>query len=296
VDENPAGRGGESDVKTITTIAEMKAAVRGERNAGRTIGFVPTMGALHEGHLSLVRASRSRADATVVSIFVNPKQFGPQEDFGRYPRDPAGDAALLEGEGTDFLFTPPAEEMYPSGFRTAVEVEGLQDKLCGRTRPGHFRGVCTIVLKLFQIVRPDVAFFGQKDAQQALILKKMSRDLDLDVVLDIRPIVRESDGLAMSSRNKYLSAAERTAALVLSRGLAETAVAIRGGERRSAVLIEHLTETIRREQAARIDYIEIVDAETLEPAPDAGEGRLVALAAQFGRTRLIDNMIVSRKG
>ncbi len=283
-------------MRTFTTIAAMKAAVREEKGLGKTVGLVPTMGSLHEGHLGLVRASKAKADVTVVSIFVNPRQFGPQEDLARYPRDLEGDAAILEKEGTDILFVPEAAEMYPQAFRTAVEVEGLQDRLCGKSRPGHFRGVCTIVLKLFQIVRPDIAFFGQKDAQQALILKRMTADLDLDVVLDVRPIVREADGLAMSSRNTYLSPAERKAALVLSRSLAEAGEAIRRGERRSDRLIELMTGLIRREPAARIDYVEIVDADTLDPAPDAGAGRLIALAVCFGPKRLIDNMIVLGEG
>ncbi len=283
-------------MRTFTTIAAMKAAVREEKGLGKTVGLVPTMGSLHEGHLGLVRASKAKADVTVVSIFVNPRQFGPQEDLARYPRDLEGDAAILEKEGTDILFVPEVAEMYPQAFRTAVEVEGLQDRLCGKSRPGHFRGVCTIVLKLFQIVRPDIAFFGQKDAQQALILKRMTADLDLDVVLDVRPIVREADGLAMSSRNTYLSPAERKAALVLSRSLAEAGEAIRRGERRSDRLIELMTGLIRREPAARIDYVEIVDADTLDPAPDAGAGRLIALAVCFGPKRLIDNMIVPGEG
>jgi pantoate--beta-alanine ligase len=283
-------------MRTLTTIAAMKAAVRAEKGLGKSIGFVPTMGSLHEGHLGLVRASKAKADVTVVSIFVNPRQFGPQEDLTRYPRDLEGDAALLEKEGTDILFVPEAAEMYPPAFRTAVEVEGLQDRLCGKSRPGHFRGVCTVVLKLFQIVRPDIAFFGQKDAQQAVILKRMAADLDLDVVLDVRPIVREADGLALSSRNTYLSPAERKVALVLSRSLAEAGEAIRRGERRSDRLIELLTALIKREPAARVDYVEIVDADTLDPAPDAGAGRLIALAVYFGPTRLIDNMIVPREG
>ncbi len=281
---------------TITTVAGMKDAVRAARRAGRTIGLVPTMGDLHEGHLSLVRDSKSAMDATVVSIFVNPAQFGPHEDFNRYPRDLERDAVLLRREGTDIAFVPEAADMYSPGFRTFVEVEDLQDKLCGRTRPGHFRGVCTVVLKLFEIVRPDTAYFGQKDAQQALILKRMTADLDLGVRLEVRPIVREPDGLAMSSRNRYLAPNERRAAVVLSRSLVEAAAAIRGGERRPEAVIGLLRSLIGREPAARIDYTEIVDAETLEAAPDAGPGRLIALAVYFGTTRLIDNLIVPGEG
>ena len=281
---------------TLKTIAAMREEVRALKKAGRTIGFVPTMGFLHEGHLSLVRASKEAADATVVSIFVNPTQFGPREDFARYPRDPARDSALLFEEGTDVLFAPEAEDMYPSGYCTFVEVEGLQDKLCGKTRPGHFRGVCTVVLKLFEIVRPDAAFFGQKDAQQALILKKMTADLNLGVRIEVRPIVRESDGLAMSSRNKYLSRDKRRAAVVLNRSLAEAEASIRAGERRPEAVIGLIRGLIARQPAARIDYVEIVDAGTLEPAPDAGPGRLIALAVYFGATRLIDNLIVPKEG
>jgi pantoate--beta-alanine ligase len=281
---------------TIAAVAAMKEAVRVEKAAGRTIGFVPTMGYLHEGHLSLVRASKSATDTTVVSIFVNPRQFGPREDFARYPRDIERDAALLRGEGTDILFVPETADMYPSGFRTSVEVEGLQDQLCGRTRPGHFRGVCTVVLKLFEIVRPDTAFFGQKDAQQALILKRMTADLELGIEINVRPIVREADGLARSSRNQYLSPDERRAAVVLNRSLAEAEAAIKGGERRPAAVIGLIRGLIGREPAAHIDYVEIVDAGTLEPAPDAGPGRLIALAVYFGSTRLIDNLIVPAEG
>ncbi len=281
---------------TITTVAAMKDAARAEKSAGRTIGFVPTMGYLHEGHLSLVRASKAATDTTVVSIFVNPAQFGPLEDFARYPRDHDRDAALLVGEGTDMLFIPEVADIYPSGFRTFVEVEGLQDKLCGRTRPGHFRGVCTVVLKFFEIVRPDKAYFGQKDVQQSLILKKMTADLDLGVEIEVRPIVREPDGLAMSSRNKYLSPDDRRAAGVLRRSLAAAATAIRGGERRPEVVIGLIRGLIGREPAARIDYVEIVDAGTLEAAPDAEPGRLIALAVYFGTTRLIDNLSIPAEG
>ena len=281
---------------TIATIAGMKDAARAEKSAGRTIGFVPTMGYLHEGHLSLVRASKAATDTTVVSIFVNPAQFGPREDYARYPRDFERDSAFLIGEGTDILFSPEAAEMYPPDFRTFVEVKGLQDKLCGRTRPGHFRGVCTVVLKLFEIIRPDKAYFGQKDAQQALILKKMAADFNLDVELDVRPIVREPDGLAMSSRNQYLSPGDRRAAVVLSRSLEAAAVAIRGGERRPDVVIGLIRGLLGREPAARIEYVEIVEARLLEAAPDAGPGRLIALAVYFGNTRLIDNLIIPAEG
>ncbi len=282
-------------MRILNAILDMKAAIRGERSAGRKIGFVPTMGGLHEGHLSLVRSSRAAADVTVVSIFVNPTQFGPGEDLDRYPRDLPRDADRLRAEGVDYLFCPEAGEMYPPGFRTSVEVGELQDRLCGRTRPGHFRGVATVVLKLFHIVQPDIAFFGRKDAQQAILLRRMARDLDLDVRLDVRPTVREPDGLAMSSRNSYLSVDERRAALVLSRSLNEARAVIQAGERRPEAVRARMKALIETEPLARVDYAEIVDPETLGPADQVTEGTLVALAVFVGRTRLIDNIIIGDK-
>jgi pantoate--beta-alanine ligase len=279
-------------MRIIPAIAEMKEAVRVEKASGRSIGFVPTMGYLHEGHLSLVRASKERTDATVVSLFANPAQFGPREDFRAYPRDADRDAALLRAEGVDYLFIPSPEEMYPPGYKTYVEVHDLQDVLCGASRPGHFRGVCTVVLKLFEIVRPDEAFFGQKDAQQAIILKKMSRDLDLSVRIEVRPIVREADGLAMSSRNTYLGAAERKAAVVLSRSLGLAREMVAAGERRASPVVEAIRAEIGREPLARIDYVEAVETSGLTPATELADGTLVALAVFIGRTRLIDNWVV----
>jgi pantoate--beta-alanine ligase len=279
-------------MRTITSLGDMSEAVRLARASGRTVGLVPTMGFLHEGHLSLVRASRSRTDVTVVSIFVNPLQFGPREDFRDYPRDLARDSAMLEAEGVDILFCPEAGEMYPPGFQTFVEVRDLQDKLCGRSRPGHFRGVCTVVLKLFEIVRPEAAFFGQKDAQQAVIIKRFVRDLDLDVAVEVCPIVREPDGLALSSRNTYLGPDERRAATVLWRGLEEARKAYGAGERRSDVLGKLVADLVAAEPLARPDYIAVVDPETLDPL-DRVDGRaLVALAVFIGRTRLIDNILL----
>lgn len=280
----------------VTTIREMKAALRPLKRDGRTIGFVPTMGFLHDGHLGLVRACRNATDITVVSIFVNPLQFGPREDFKEYPRDPERDLRLLEGEGVDFVFQPEASEMYPPGFRTAVEVSGLQDVLCGRSRPGHFRGVATVVLKLFNIVQPDVAFFGQKDAQQAVILQRMVEDMNLDIDVRVLPIVREPDGLAMSSRNVYLSRDERRAALVLFRSLEEARRMFAGGERRAGVIIARIKEIIGAEPLARLDYAEIVDRKNLEPVDLITRDALVALAVYIGRTRLIDNTILSPGG
>jgi pantoate--beta-alanine ligase len=283
-------------MKTLTTIAEMKAAVRAARAEGKTVGFVPTMGFLHEGHLSLVRASKSKSGLTVVSVFVNPTQFGPQEDFKTYPRDLARDAAMLEKEGVDILFNPEAGAMYPEGYGTYVEVQGLQDRLCGASRPSHFRGVCTVVLKLFEIVRPDVAYFGRKDVQQVIVLTRMVQDLDLDVRIDVRPIVREADGLAMSSRNTYLNPAERQAALVLIRSLRAAGTWIAAGERRAATVVAGMREMIGREPLARIDYVEAVDAADLGPVETIEDGTLIALAVFIGKTRLIDNAVVGPEG
>ncbi len=283
-------------MRTVTTIAGMKAAVAELRARGRTIGFVPTMGYLHEGHLSLVRECRKSTDVTIVSIFVNPLQFGPQEDFRRYPRDPERDGSLLEKEGVDILFLPEDREMYPQGFRTSVEVTGLQDKLCGRSRPGHFRGVTTVVLKLFNIVRPDCAFFGQKDAQQVFILRRMAEDLNVGVDIRVMPIVRDPDGLALSSRNSYLSAEERRAALVLFRSLEEARRMYENGERAASQIRERLLRLIAAEPLARIDYVDIVDPGSLDPVEKVKGEALVALAVYVGKTRLIDNTILRTKG
>ena len=225
-------------MKRIATIAEMKAACRQVTRNGKVLGFVPTMGALHEGHLSLVRASKSRCDVTAVSIFVNPLQFGPTEDLEKYPRPLERDAAMLEGLGVDLLFLPGAREMYPPGAQTYVLVEGLSNKLDGASRPGHFRGVATVVTKLFEIVQPDFAFFGQKDAAQVAVLRKLATDLDMDVEIVVCPIVREPGGLAMSSRNMYLTPEQRQQALVLSRSLLRVQAAVEEGERDAAKLIE----------------------------------------------------------
>jgi pantoate--beta-alanine ligase len=277
----------------VETVAGMKALSREWKRAGKTVGFVPTMGYLHEGHLSLVRESKTRADVTVVSIFVNPTQFGPNEDLDKYPRDLAKDAAYLERAGVDVLFHPPAAEVYPPGYRTYVEVEGLQDKLCGRSRPGHFRGVATVVLKLFETVGPDLAFFGAKDAQQVLIIERMARDLDLGVEVVTCPLVREPDGLALSSRNAYLSPEERQAALALSIGLRWAERAVAAGERDPAKVVAGIRAVLEAEPRARIDYIEAVDPETLEPVAEMRGRVLVAVAAFVGSTRLIDNVRIA---
>ena len=280
-------------MKHIQTIAEMKAACRQAMRAGKTRGFVPTMGALHEGHLSLVRASKSRCDVTAVSIFVNPLQFGPAEDLDKYPRSLERDAELLEALGVDLLFVPGVDEMYPHGAKTYVLVQELSDKLDGASRPGHFRGVATVVAKLFEIVRPDYAFFGQKDAAQVAVLRKMVSDLNLDVELVVCPIVREQDGLAMSSRNAYLTPQQRQQALVLHRSLMRVQAAAGAGERDTAKLIEVGKQVIAEEPGARLDYFVIVDPETLDPVADVSRGALVAVAAYVGATRLIDNILLT---
>jgi pantoate--beta-alanine ligase len=279
-------------MKKITTIKEMKAAIREVKSRGKTIGFVPTMGYFHEGHLSLMRKSTQSTDVSVVSIFVNPAQFGPEEDFKEYPRNLNRDVELLKREGVDYLFYPDSEEMYPQGYKTYVQVQDLEEKLCGRSRPEHFRGVCTIVLKLFNIVNPDIAFFGQKDAQQAVILRKIVEDLDLDVKIEVLPIVRANDGLALSSRNEYLNSREREAALVLHRSLQEAKKMVEAGEKRAGVIIKKIEETIRQEPLAKNDYIEIVDLDELKPVEKIEDEALLALAVFVGKTRLIDNLMI----
>jgi len=279
-------------VQQIETIIGMKASCRVVARAGKQLGLVPTMGALHQGHLSLVRESKSQCDLTVVSIFVNPLQFGPTEDFSKYPRTLERDAAMLRELGVDWLFVPAVAEMYPQGAKTSVEVADLSAWLDGGSRPGHFRGVSTVVCKLFEIVRPDRAFFGQKDAAQVAVLRKMVRDLDMDVEIVVCPIVREPDGLAMSSRNAYLDPGQRQQALVLSRSLNQVKSAINAGERDAEKLAGIGIQAIASEPGARLDYFAIVDAETLEPVVTVSRGTLVAVAAWVGTTRLIDNILV----
>jgi len=283
-------------MKILRSVADMKAFAHERRTAGAKIGLVPTMGCLHEGHLSLVRECRANADVTVVSVFVNPTQFGPKEDLQSYPKDLRRDVEMLQREGVDVVFTPPEDEMYPPGYRTFVEVHGLQDRLCGPSRPDHFRGVCTVVLKLFNIVRPDVAFFGWKDAQQLIILRKMARDLDLDIRIEGLPLVRDVDGLALSSRNSYLSAEERRAALVLSKGLREAEAMAGAGEKSAKAVIAKVIETIGKEPLARIDYVEIVSMDDFAPLERIGGEALVALGVFIGKTRLIDNIRITGRG
>jgi pantoate--beta-alanine ligase len=253
------------------------------------------MGALHAGHTSLIRAARAEVGFAVVSIFVNPSQFGPGEDLTRYPRPFEHDRHLCAAEGVDLIFHPEPGTVYPPGYSTYVEVHGLQDVLCGPRRPGHFRGVATVVLKLFNIVRPDQAYFGQKDAQQTRLIQQMVHDLDLPVAIRVCPIVREPDGLALSSRNAYLSPAERRQAVVLYQALEEVRRLVAAGERRAALLIQKVTATITAAPAARIDYVSIVDPQTLQPLAEIRGGALVALAVFFGGTRLIDNVILHVK-
>ena len=264
------------------------------REQDRTIGLVPTMGALHEGHLSLVREARRMCDVVVVSVFVNPTQFGPGEDFEHYPRDLTKDTAILTDYNVDYIFAPPAEEIYPKGFSTYVTVEGLSEQMEGGSRPGHFRGVATIVSILLNVVRPDFAFFGQKDAQQSLIIRRLVRDLAFDTEIIVLPTVREDSGLAMSSRNLYLNAEEQQAAPVIHRALAKAKEAFKGGERSANRLAEIVRLTIEAEPRARIDYINISDAETLEKLEKLDDrSALIAVAVYFGKTRLIDNTILN---
>ena len=273
----------------------MSIARKLRREENRTIGLVPTMGALHQGHLNLIHEARAMCDVVVVSIFVNPTQFGPGEDFGAYPRDLTADSALLAEYNVDYVFAPTLEEIYPQGFSTFVTVEGLSEQLEGASRPGHFRGVTTIVAILFNIVRPHFAFFGQKDAQQSVIVKQMVRDLAFNTEIVVLPVVREESGLAMSSRNEYLNDEQRQAATVLSRALSQARAAYEDGEDSSRRLIELARSTIEKVPLARIDYISVNDAETLETL-DQIEDRpaLLSLAVFIDKTRLIDNVVLGK--
>ena len=276
----------------------MSVARRLRREEHRTIGLVPTMGALHEGHLSLIHEARALCDVVVVSVFVNPAQFGPTEDFESYPRDLTRDSGLLAEYNVDYVFAPTVEEIYPHGFATYVTVEGLSDKLEGAARPGHFRGVTTVVSILLNIVRPNFAFFGQKDAQQSIVIKQMVRDLAFDAEVVVLPIVREESGMALSSRNAYLDDRERRAAVVLNGALLRARAAFDDGERNAARLIDLVRSTIEPEPLARIDYVSLNDAETLEKLDKIDQNpALLSLAVFIGRTRLIDNIVLgeSRK-
>ncbi len=275
---------------TVSEVQPLRAAIDGFRRDGRRVGFVPTMGALHEGHLSLVRIARERAAAVVASIFVNPAQFGPAEDFARYPRSPERDAALFAEAGCDLLFLPEVETIYPPGHATFVEPAGPAEGLEGDRRPGHFRGVATVVSQLFNLVRPDLAVFGEKDAQQLAVVRRLVRDLHFPVEVVAAPTVREPDGLAMSSRNVLLSAEERRAAAVLNRALETARRAIAGGERRGDAVRRILHQTLAAEPLAEIDYADAVEAESFRPLATLAGPVVLPIAVRFGATRLIDNL------
>lgn len=278
-------------MKIIRSIKEIKKELARYKKQGCTVGFVPTMGYLHEGHLSLIRQARNEADVVVVSIFVNPTQFGPKEDYRKYPRDLKSDLNLCRNAGVDYLFAPAAISIYPREYSTYVSVEGLTENLCGRFRPGHFRGVTTVVTKLFNIVRPDIAYFGQKDTQQAIVIKRMVRDLNMDIRIKVMPIVREKDGLAMSSRNVYLSSDERKRAAMIYRSLQEARDLIKLSKK-DARDIKLKMRKILSSVATKIDYVSIVDPETLRDVNTIKGRVLIALAVWIGKTRLIDNIVV----
>ncbi len=279
-------------MKIIRHISEMQKLADEERKRGRIIGFVPTMGYLHEGHLSLMRIARPKCDTLVVSIFVNPTQFGPGEDLNRYPRDFARDENLCRQEKVDVIFYPNPEEMYPKPYLTLIHVKKLTETMCGASRPGHFDGVATVVGKLFNIVKPHFAVFGEKDYQQALVIRQMVNDLNFDVQILTGPIIREEDGLAMSSRNEYLTGEKRRDALILVKSLQLAQKRILEGKRKASEIREEMEQLIRQVPTAKIDYIAIVDAETLEPVEEIRPNTLIALAVFIDHTRLIDNTVI----
>ncbi len=278
---------------TIGRIAQMREVSKRAREEGKLIALVPTMGFFHEGHLSLIRKANEVGDLVVVSSFVNPSQFGPGEDYENYPRDPERDRRLAQENGTDILFSPSVEEMYPQGHSTWVEVEGLTEVLCGKSRPGHFRGVTTVVAKLFLIVQPHYAIFGQKDYQQAQVIKRMVEDLNFDLKILVEPIVREPDGLAMSSRNLYLTPAQRREATILYRSLLRAKELVEGGERDAERVSALIKGMIAPLPSAKIDYVSVVDGENLRPLSKLTGKVLIALAVKIGRARLIDNILIS---
>jgi pantoate--beta-alanine ligase len=283
-------------VELCRTVEEARAFIRRVRDQDKTLALVPTMGFLHDGHLSLVRTARGQSDVVAATIFVNPLQFGPDEDFTRYPRTFEHDCELLAAEGVALVFAPSTEQMYPAGAVTFVEVTDLGEKLEGSSRPGHFRGVTTVVNKLFNITQPDLAFFGQKDAQQVIIIRRMVRDLNLDVRVVVCPIVRERDGLALSSRNTYLDPPQRKSATVLHRALMRVQTMADTGERDAHALAEAGRQVIAEESLARLDYLEVVNPETLDAVDDVARGALVLVAAYLGKTRLIDNLVLHGVG
>lgn len=276
-------------MKTVRTVSELRATLR---EVQATVGLVPTMGALHDGHLSLLRSARQDCDAVVMSLFVNPAQFAAGEDLDSYPRDEERDARLAEAEGVDILFAPPLDEVYPPGFSTRVDVGGVSEGLCGDHRPGHFSGVATVVTKLFNMVRPDVAYFGQKDAQQAVVIRRLVRDLDMPVQIEVRPTVREPDGLAMSSRNAYLSPEERQRALGLSRALRAAEEAVAAGERDAGAVLAAARSALN---GLEPEYLELRSAEDLSPVERVNGSTLLAVAAKVGRARLIDNVVLEAR-
>jgi len=283
-------------MEIINRKQRMASLARKLRRENKTIGFVPTMGALHEGHLALIQEARQMCDIVIASIFVNPTQFNEQKDFDKYPRDLTTDAALLTEYQVDYIFAPDADEIYPAGFSTYVYVENLTETLEGASRPGHFRGVATVVTILFNTIRPDFAFFGQKDAQQVAVIKRLTTDLGFDTEIVVVPIVREETGLAMSSRNTLLSEDERQRASIIYKGLREAKIAARDGERNAAILAEIVRKTIETEPLAAVDYVAVVDNETLEAVEKVGESAvLIAVAVRFGKVRLIDNTVLNRK-
>ena len=276
-------------MRVVKSVKEVRDAVKEWKAQGLSVGFVPTMGYLHEGHESLIKKAVKDNDRVVVSIFVNPMQFGPTEDLDKYPRDLERDSKLCENAGANLIFHPEKEEMYFEDFSSYVDINGLSDELCGKSRPIHFRGVCTVVTKLFNIVNPDRAYFGEKDAQQLAIIRRFVRDLNIDIEIIGCPIIREEDGLAKSSRNTYLSKEERQAALILSQSLNLAKDAINSGERNSSVVIDIISNNIKKEPLAKIDYIEVVDSLSMKPVKTIDKLVLVAIAVYIGKTRLIDN-------
>lgn len=279
-------------MKLVDSISRMSTLVKMLKKEGKSIGLVPTMGYLHEGHISMARAAKKHTDVVVLSVFVNPLQFGPKEDYTKYPRDIKHDEELASNGGVDIMFCPSAKEMYPEGFATHVAVDSLTGVLCGASRPGHFQGVTTVVNKLFNIVKPDVGYFGQKDAQQVAVIRKMVRDLNMDIEIKAMPIIRERDGLAMSSRNVYLSESERREALVLHEALDKAASLVKLGERDPKKILRAAKDLIAQNPLVRIDYVSIVDTKDLKDVSVISEEALIALAAFVGKTRLIDNIIV----
>lgn len=283
-------------IKILTTVKDAKEYVKKVKAAGKKIGLVPTMGALHEGHLTLMKRAKDECGVVIASVFVNPTQFGPNEDYEAYPRDFACDCEKLEAAGVDAVFHPEVGEMYPERYMTYVSVDGdITNKLCGAKRPGHFRGVATVLTKLFHIIQADKAFFGQKDAQQVVVIKRFVRDLNFDIEIEMVPIVRDTDGLALSSRNQYLSAEEKAAALILSQSLQKAHAAFKNGERDVAALRELVAESIKAEPTADIDYVAIYSFPDLEEITAITGEALVAVAVRFGNTRLIDNIILGEE-